>query len=110
MDISQSLNKKIIDIVGKDFVFADKQDMVVYESDGTHDKGMPDFVVLPRTTEEVANYFLLANEFDLPINDVRSGTGLSGGAVHYLRGLVISLNRTSINGWETQIVSNIRYN
>ena len=30
MDTSQSLEKKIIDIVGKDFVFIDKQDMVVY--------------------------------------------------------------------------------
>ena len=51
MDISQSLEEKIIDIVGKDFVFIDKQDMVVYESDGTHDKGMPDFVVLPGTVD-----------------------------------------------------------
>ena len=67
MDTSQSLEKKIIDIVGKDFVFIDKQDMVVYERDGTHDKGMPDFVVLPRTTEEVAKLVLLANEFELPI-------------------------------------------
>ena len=93
MDISQSLEKKIIDIVGKDFVFIDKQDMVVYESDGTHDKGMPDFVVLPGTTEEVSKLVILANEFEIPIIARGSGTGLSGGAVPIHGGLVISLNR-----------------
>ena len=93
MDISQSLEKKIIDIVGKDFVFIDKQDMVVYESDGTHDKGMPDFVVLPGTTEEVSKLVVLANEFKIPIIARGSGTGLSGGAVPIHGGLVISLNR-----------------
>ena len=93
MDISQSLEKKIIDIVGKDFVFIDKQDMVVYESDGTHDKGMPDFVVLPGTTEEVSKLVVLANEFQIPIIARGSGTGLSGGAVPIHGGLVISLNR-----------------
>ena len=93
MDISQSLEKKIIDIVGKDFVFIDKQDMVVYESDGTHDKGMPDFVVLPGTTEEVSQLVVLANEFEIPIIARGSGTGLSGGAVPIHGGLVISLNR-----------------
>ena len=93
MDTSQSLEKKIIDIVGKDFVFIDKQDMVVYESDGTHDKGMPDFVVLPGTTEEVSKLVILANEFEIPIIARGSGTGLSGGAVPIHGGLVISLNR-----------------
>ena len=88
MDISQSLEKKIIDIVGKDFVFIDKQDMVVYESDGTHDKGMPDFVVLPGTTEEVSKLVILANEFEIPIIARGSGTGLSGGAVPIHGGLV----------------------
>ena len=67
--------------------------MVVYESDGTHDKGMPDFVVLPGTTEEVSKLVILANEFEIPIIARGSGTGLSGGAVPIHGGLVISLNR-----------------
>ena len=58
MDISQSLNKKIIDIVGKDFVFADKQDMVVYESDveANADDEKP-----PNTTECTAPILAHAN-------------------------------------------------
>ena len=47
MVINQSFTQKLIDIVGQEFVIVDKQDMIVYDSDGTHDKGMPDYVRLP---------------------------------------------------------------
>ena len=93
MVINQSFTQKLIDIVGQEFVIVDKQDMIVYESDGTHDKGMPDYVTLPGSVDEVAKLVLLANEFNIPIIARGSGTGLSGGAVPISGGLIISINR-----------------
>ena len=63
MNINQSFKQKLIDIVGSDYVIVDKQDMIVYESDGTHDKGMPDYVTLPGSVEEVSKLVILANDY-----------------------------------------------
>ena len=66
MVINQSFTQKLIDIVGQEFVIVDKQDMIVYESDGTHDKGMPDYVTLPGSVDEVAKLvrFICSNDAD----------------------------------------------
>tara|TARA_B100000945_G_scaffold321465_1_gene336218 strand:+ start:5909 stop:7315 length:1407 start_codon:yes stop_codon:yes gene_type:complete len=93
MNINQSFKQKLIDIVGSDYVIVDKQDMIVYESDGTHDKGMPDYVTLPGSVEEVSKLVILANDYGIPIIARGSGTGLSGGAVPISGGLIISVNR-----------------
>lgn len=93
MVINQSFTQKLIDIVGQEFVIVDKQDMIVYESDGTHDRGMPDYVALPSSVDEVSKLVMLANKSNTPIIARGSGTGLSGGSVPIKGGLIISLNR-----------------
>lgn len=80
-------------IVGRDNVISTPEDLIVYEYDGTIDRGHPSIVVLPGSAEEVAAAVRLANQFDLPIVPRGAGTGLSGGALATEGGVVIVTTR-----------------
>lgn len=54
---------------------------------------IPDVVVLPRTTEHVAQIVRLANEFAIPIVPRAGGTGLADGAVPMRGGIVVDIKR-----------------
>ncbi|MFC1967807.1 FAD-binding oxidoreductase [Chloroflexota bacterium] len=53
----------------------------------------PDVVVKPENTPSVAKVLALANEKRIPVTPRGSGTGLSGGCVPTLGGIVLSLER-----------------
>ena len=68
-------------IVGRGYVVHRPEDLLVYESDGSVDRGLPGVVVLPGSTEEVSRVVALAYREDLPVVPRGAGTGLSGGAI-----------------------------
>ena len=80
-------------IVGDDYVVYKPEDLIVYEYDGSADKAMPSIVVVPGNAEQVAAVVKVARENDVPIVPRGAGTGLSGGAVAQVGGIVISLTR-----------------
>jgi len=80
-------------IVGAPYVLVDKEDVVVYEQDGSIFQVMPELVVLPASVEEVAAVIRLAKRFNVPIVPRGSGTGLAGGAVPAEGGIILSLAR-----------------
>ncbi len=57
------------------------------------DKSLPDLVVFPRTTEDVAAIVKLANKHGLKIVGRGAGTGLSGGSIAREGGVVIAFSR-----------------
>ena len=60
----------------------DKEDIIPYSFDGTATlQMMPELVLFPKTTEEVAGVVKMAVECQVPIVTRGSGTGLSGGSV-----------------------------
>lgn len=68
--------------------------VLVYECDGsTAFKSVPDAVVLPRSTEEVAAVVRLCDRAGVAFLARGAGTGLSGGATPREGGLVIALTR-----------------
>ncbi|HBY99331.1 MAG TPA: FAD-binding oxidoreductase, partial [Chloroflexi bacterium] len=69
------------------------EEVLLYEYDGSLDRARPDFVVFPRTTEQVAGIIRLANQYGVPFMPRGAGTGLSGGAIAVEGGIVISLSR-----------------
>lgn len=79
--------------VGADHVLSAPEDLVAYEYDATIDRARPDVVVFPATTEEVAAAVRIAAEHDQPVVPRGSGTGLSGGALPVLGGVLIVLTR-----------------
>ncbi|MYE54807.1 MAG: FAD-binding oxidoreductase, partial [Chloroflexi bacterium] len=80
-------------IVGDDYVVYKPEDLIVYEYDGSADKAMPAIVVIPDTAEQVSEIMKLARANEVPIVARGAGTGVSGGAVAQVGGIVLSLTR-----------------
>jgi glycolate oxidase len=80
-------------IVGDRYVLVEKEDVIVYEQDGSIFQAMPEIVVLPANAEEVAAVVKLAKQANVPIVPRGSGTGLAGGAVPAEGGIILSLAR-----------------
>ena len=80
-------------IVGDRYVLVEKEDVIVYEQDGSIFQVMPEIVVVPGHVDEVAAVVKAAKQANVPIVPRGSGTGLAGGAVPAEGGIVLSLAR-----------------
>ena len=75
-------------------VLTEREDLLTYGFDGTAAlRGEAGLVVLPQTTEEVAEIVRYAAEKGVPIVSRGSGTGLSGGSVPTADAVVLCLVR-----------------
>src|SRR5688572_32953306 len=79
--ITQEVIRTLRQIVGDRYVLVEKEDVIVYEQDGSIFQVMPEIVVLPAHVEQVSAVVKLAKEAQVPIVPRGSGTGLAGGAV-----------------------------
>lgn len=79
--------------VGPRAVLHRDQDLLLYEYDGSIDKGRPEAVVFPRSTEEVVAVVKIAGRYDLPFVGRGAGTGLSGGVIPTRGGIMIGFSR-----------------
>lgn len=80
--------------LGDRFVLYEPSELAVYDCDGcVLIKTEPDLVVIPGTTQEVAEVVKLCLEANVPYVARGSGTGLSGGALTVAGGVLISLAR-----------------
>ena len=69
-------------VVGKNGVVQRREELIVYECDGLASyRQRPAAVVLPRTTEEVAQLVKICDRNSIPWVARGAGTGLSGGAL-----------------------------
>ena len=69
-------------VVGKKGVVRRREELIVYECDGlTSYRQRPAVVVLPRTTEQVAEVVKICDRHQIPFIARGAGTGLSGGAL-----------------------------
>ena len=81
-------------VVGDDGLIAEHDQLRTYECDGlTNLQMMPEAVVLPRSTAEVQGVVRVCARAGVPFVARGAGTGLSGGALPVLGGIVISLAR-----------------
>jgi len=80
-------------LLGSSSVLFQPEDVVLYEYDGSVEKGRPDIVVFPATTQEVSQIARLAAKHDVPIVGRGAGTGLSGGALARTGGVMIVFAR-----------------
>ena len=66
---------------------------MLYEYDGSIEKGRPDCVVFPKTTEDVVRIVKVAMEHKLAVVGRGAGTGLSGGTIPTEGGLMVAFAR-----------------
>lgn len=71
-------------------VITDPAELITYELDAGFDRGMPDALVFPHTTAEVARLAAWAMEHDVPLIARGAGTGLAGGAVATEGGVIVN--------------------
>ena len=88
-----NLVRQLRAMVGERYVLDEKEDVIVYEQDGSIFQVMPEIVVLPGDVEQVAAVVKAAKQSGVPIIPRGSGTGLAGGAVPAEGGIVLSLAR-----------------
>jgi glycolate oxidase len=91
--LPESVIKDLQRIAGGPNVLYAPEDLIVFEYDATIERGVPDAVVLPATTQEVSAVVRLAHERGIPIVPRGSGTGLSGGCVPSEGGISLVLTR-----------------
>jgi len=93
-----SLASKHIDefkqIVEEKYVFVDEDSLYHYSHDETEDfHFLPDVVLKPRTAEEISAVLKICNQYKIPVTPRGAGTGLSGGALPHLGGVLLSTER-----------------
>jgi glycolate oxidase len=88
-----SLLHELRRIVGENYLLFEKEDVIVYEQDGSIFQVMPEVVVAPGNVDQVAAVVRAAKRANVPIVPRGSGTGLAGGAVPAEGGIVLSLAR-----------------
>lgn len=85
--------RELQNILGASMVLHLQEDLLLYEYDGSVEKGRPGAVVFPSTTQDVSRVMLLAGQHDIPIIGRGAGTGLSGGALARTGGILIVFAR-----------------
>jgi glycolate oxidase len=93
VSIRPSLIRELQSLLGAENVLHRPEDLVLYEFDGSVEKGRPDVIVFPRTTEEVSQTVKLAARYEVPVVGRGAGTGLSGGALAPGGGVMIVFAR-----------------
>src|SRR5580693_6246630 len=91
--MTQILIRELEKILDPDDVLYRPEDVLLYEYDGSVEKGRPDAVVFPSSTEEVSWIVRLAAQHKIPIVGRGAGTGLSGGALPRTGGIMIAFAR-----------------
>jgi glycolate oxidase len=89
----RALIRALQKLLGHDGVLSRPEDLILYEYDGSVEKGRPDLVAFPSTTAEVSEIVRLANQHNIPILGRGAGTGLSGGALARSGGLMLVFSR-----------------
>ena len=93
-EITTEILAQIKSIVGAEYVFTDAESFEKYGSDETEKLHYsPAVVVKPRKAEEIGALMQLANKHLIPVTPRGAGTGLTGGALPHLGGLVIAMER-----------------
>ncbi|MSQ22259.1 MAG: FAD-binding protein [Dehalococcoidia bacterium] len=93
MSSKKRLVRDLERIVGKGMVIHHPDDLLVYEYDGSVDRGLPLAVVFPASTRQVSQVMSLAYKENVPVIPRGAGTGLSGGAIAPEGGIQVALTR-----------------
>ncbi|HEX3506811.1 MAG TPA: FAD-linked oxidase C-terminal domain-containing protein [Candidatus Dormibacteraeota bacterium] len=93
MSLQEPMLSKLRKIVGRDHVIDSVNDLRIFERDASIEGAVPDAVVLPATSDEVAAVIKLAAQHNVPVVPRGAGTGLSGGAVTIRGGLALQMTR-----------------
>jgi len=85
--------RELVAVVGRAYVFEGRSDVLAYEYDASNITAVPDLVVLPGTAAQVCEIMRVAARHGIPLVPRGAGTGIAGGALPIVGGIVVGLNR-----------------
>ena len=92
--IAPEIVKQLIEIVGEQFAITDSSSLHTYGHDETEELlYLPQIVLRPANADEISRIMKICNEHTIPVTPRGAGTGLSGGALPHLGGVVIATVR-----------------
>ncbi|MGC4037257.1 MAG: FAD-linked oxidase C-terminal domain-containing protein [Chitinophagaceae bacterium] len=92
--VTPSIIASFKSIVGNEFVFTDNESLYNYSHDETETLSfLPSVVIKPRTASEVSEILTICNREKIHVTPRGAGTGLSGGALPHLGGVLLSTER-----------------
>ena len=91
MKIDKAVLDMLEKIVGSENFSIGKEDLLVYSYDATKQAAVPDVVLAPRSAKEVSSIMRLASEQRIPVYPRGAGSGLTGGSVPLLGGIVLNM-------------------
>lgn len=92
--ITDEILAEINAIVGAENVLTGKSELEKYSHDETEDlQYYPEVVAKPATPQEVAALLLLCEKYNIPVTPRGAGTGLAGGALAIMGGLMMAMER-----------------
>lgn len=91
--LSKNIVTELTNIVGKENISTDREDLICYSYDATNQKFLPGAVVFPKGAEEISLILKIANKEAFPVIPRGAGTGFSGGSLPVEGGVVVSLER-----------------
>ncbi len=90
--ITGDIIKKFEILLGAKNVITANDDLVPYSKDETSEESaMPDIVLKPENTPQISKIMMIANKNLIPITPRGLGTGVSGGAIPIMGGIVLSM-------------------
>lgn len=89
-----SVYESLVKIVGQGHVSNQPEELFIYSYDlGTTEPHRPDYVVSPRTTEEIQGILKVANKGKVPVVPLGGGLSLAGLAVPFKGGITLDMKR-----------------
>ncbi|MDD4599490.1 putative FAD-linked oxidoreductase [bioreactor metagenome] len=95
--ITEEIKLKVRDIVGSENVLESSVDCFGYSYDSSFvpmsADNVPDLVVIPSTTEEIAAVMAIAHEHSIPVTPRGTASGRTGGCIPVQGGISLALHR-----------------
>lgn len=85
--------RELEQLLGREAVLSSKEDLQLYEYDGSVEQARPECVVFPMTTADVSAIARISAKHGVPMVGRGAGTGLSGGALAPQGGILTVFSR-----------------
>ena len=91
--ITDNIRKRISDSLGNECVVTNKDEIETYSRDASGLNYPPELVIRVQETAQIQRLMRLANEYKFPVIPRGGGSGLAGGCLPVLGGVVLSLEK-----------------
>ncbi len=91
--MQDNIINELYQVIGKENVLTDKEDLICYSYDATSYSHLPEVVVVPSSAEEISLVLKVANKHRMPVVARGGGTNLCGASVPIKGGIVLAMHR-----------------